>query len=221
MTERGRIASLDILRGFALLGILTMNVGSMGMIEIAYFNPTAYGNNEGVNRIVWYLLAVFADMKFMAIFSMLFGASMMLIIEKARDRGGRPFAVLTRRNLFLAAVGFAHGQYLWHGDILYAYGLSALFVFLFRNRSARALIISATILTLIGSGLMIFSGMSKDQWPEEQLREQYEKWQPSPEAIAEAPCGVPGPSSRLIGVRRPRRCRRSFFSTTCSGVRRR
>ena len=69
-----RIDSLDVLRGFALLGILAMNIQSFSMIGAAYFNPTAYGDLSGANYWVWLLSHVLTDQKFMTIFSMLFGA---------------------------------------------------------------------------------------------------------------------------------------------------
>ena len=79
-TAQDRIASLDILRGFALLGILVMNIQSFSMIEAAYFNPMAYGNLEGINYAVWYVSHLLVDSKFMAIFSMMFGASLLYLL---------------------------------------------------------------------------------------------------------------------------------------------
>ena len=53
VAETARIDSIDVLRGFALLGILVMNVQSFAMPQAAYFNPTAYGDLEGANLYVW------------------------------------------------------------------------------------------------------------------------------------------------------------------------
>ena len=61
-----RIQSLDILRGFAILGILIMNIQSFSMPGAAYLNPMAYGDMEGLNKWVWMLSHVFADQKFMS-----------------------------------------------------------------------------------------------------------------------------------------------------------
>ena len=69
-----RIASIDVLRGFAVLGILLINIQTFSMIESAYVNPTAYGEFAGVNAVVWGFTRLFADQKFMTLFSMLFGA---------------------------------------------------------------------------------------------------------------------------------------------------
>jgi uncharacterized protein len=64
-----RIIALDVLRGFAIAGILIVNIQTFAMIEAAYSNPTAYGDLTGLNKLVWYFTHIFADLKFMAIFS--------------------------------------------------------------------------------------------------------------------------------------------------------
>ena len=62
-----RNLALDALRGFALLGILIINIQSFSMIDAAYLNPTAYGDLTGINRLVWTLSHVLADTKFMTL----------------------------------------------------------------------------------------------------------------------------------------------------------
>lgn len=180
-TQR-RILSLDVLRGVALLGILLMNVQSFSMIEWAYFNPTAYGDLNGVNYWVWYLTRLFVDSKFMAIFSMMFGASMLLILDKAAVRGRRPFVVHLRRNLFLLLVGAAHAYLLWSGDILFPYAVCSFFVFLFRNRAPRTLLIVGLVILALGSALSLLGGMQPDS-PE--LRAEAAAFNPTPEMVDE------------------------------------
>ena len=68
-----RLDAIDLLRGIAVLGILIMNIQSFSMPGSAYINPASYGDLMGVNKWVWILSHVFADQKFMSIFSMLFG----------------------------------------------------------------------------------------------------------------------------------------------------
>ena len=82
-----RIDSLDVLRGFAVLGILVMNIQSFSMPGAAYMNPTAYGDLTGANLWVWILSHLFADQKFMTIFSALFGAGIVLMWQRAEARG--------------------------------------------------------------------------------------------------------------------------------------
>ena len=86
-TQTKRIDAVDVLRGVALLGILVLNVQSFAMPGAAYFNPTAYGDLEGANLYVWMAGRMLADQKFMTIFSMLFGASIVLMAERAEARG--------------------------------------------------------------------------------------------------------------------------------------
>jgi len=83
-TLASRISSLDVLRRFALLGILLMNVQSFSMPIAAYFNPTAYGDFSGLNAIIWFLVHVFIDQKFMTLFSLLFGAGIILFTSRAK-----------------------------------------------------------------------------------------------------------------------------------------
>lgn len=177
-----RILSLDVLRGVAVLGILLMNVQSFSMIEWAYFNPTAYGDLTGINYWVWYLTRLFVDTKFMAIFSMMFGASMLLIVDRAAARGHKPFAVHARRNLFLLLVGAAHAYLLWVGDILFPYALCSFFVFLFRKRSPRALMILGLVILALGSSILLLGAMQPDS-PE--LQTQIAEFNPTPEMVDE------------------------------------
>ena len=81
-----RIYSIDMLRGFALLGILIMNIISFSMPGMAYFNPKVYQLSY-IDEIVFGFSHVLADQKFMAIFSMLFGASTILFIDSATKKG--------------------------------------------------------------------------------------------------------------------------------------
>ena len=81
-TTNSRIQSLDLLRGIAILGILIMNIQSFAMPSAAYSNPMAYGDVTGLNLWTWILSHLFADQKFMSIFSVLFGAGIVLLTEK-------------------------------------------------------------------------------------------------------------------------------------------
>src|SRR5436190_20617055 len=83
VAETERIISMDVLRGFALLGILVMNIQSFAMIGAVYDNPTAHGNLKGANLLVWLLSHLLADQKFISIFSMLFGAGIVLLWQRA------------------------------------------------------------------------------------------------------------------------------------------
>lgn len=118
LAEKERIVSIDALRGFALLGILPMNIQYFSMISAAYQNPTAYGDLRGANYWVWLLSHVLADEKFMTIFSMLFGAGILLMTSRI-EATGKPSAILHYRRMgWLILFGLAHAYLLWSGDIL-------------------------------------------------------------------------------------------------------
>jgi uncharacterized protein len=78
-----RILALDFLRGFAILGILIMNIQSYSLPSAAYLNPMAYGDMNGANKWIWIFSHVIADSKFMTIFSILYGAGIVLVTQKA------------------------------------------------------------------------------------------------------------------------------------------
>lgn len=129
-----RIVAIDILRGFALLGILLMNIMSFAMPESAYFNPTVY-YGDGINRVIYGVVHVIADQKFMALFSMLFGASVMLLTTKLEAKGQKPAKTHYIRNGWLLVIGLVHALLIWSGDVLIVYALAS-FVLYFLRRLA-------------------------------------------------------------------------------------
>ena len=185
VTQVERIASIDVLRGFALLGILVMNIQAFAMIEAAYFNPAAYGDLTGANLLVWLCSHAFADQKFMTIFSMLFGAGIVLMAERAESRGLRPAGAHYRRMLWLVLFGILHAHLLWYGDILYLYGMCGLVVYLFRRLRAPWLIVLGLLSLAVVSALFVFFGWSMQFWPEEAMTDMANDWQPPPDEVAE------------------------------------
>jgi uncharacterized protein len=146
-----RISSLDTLRGFALLGILLMNIVGFGLHN-AYENPLVAGGAEGWNLAAWITMHILAEGKMRCLFSMVFGAGVVLLTGRAEDRGaGSQVAdIFLRRNLWLMLFGAFHAYLLWQGEILYPYGLCALALYPFRKLQARTLIILGAVL-VIGS----------------------------------------------------------------------
>ena len=179
-----RIHSLDVLRGIALLGILLMNVQSMGMIGAAYFNPTAWGDLEGINRAVWSVCHIFADQKFMFLFSMLFGAGIVLFAEHAQAKGRKPAGLHYRRTFWLIVFGMLHAYFLWYGDILVTYGLCALGVYLFRRLPAWWLVFFAFACFAVGFGVNLLAGLTIPWWDAAQLEQMRdEMWRPTAEVM--------------------------------------
>jgi uncharacterized protein len=183
-TQSERIRSLDVLRGFAVLGILIMNIQSFAMIGAAYFNPTSYGDLTGANYMVWLLSHLFADMKMMALFSMLFGAGMVLMAERMEASGRRPARVHYRRTFILLLVGIAHGWLLWTGDILYAYAMCGFLVYLFRKNGAKTLIALGVLALSVATLISLAAQASMPMWDSASLKEFAEMWEPTQAQIA-------------------------------------
>ncbi|MFN3944537.1 MAG: DUF418 domain-containing protein [Allosphingosinicella sp.] len=136
-----RIEALDFVRGAALFGILLMNITGFGLPE-AYENPQNSGGAEGVNLWAWMITQIGFEGTQRGLFSLLFGASVILLTARL-EASGRPDAadIYFRRNLWLIGFGLVNAYvFLWFGDILYAYGVTALFVFAFRNMAPRRLL---------------------------------------------------------------------------------
>jgi uncharacterized protein len=180
-----RYASLDILRGFAILGILIMNIQSYSMIEAAYINPAAYGDLTGLNKWIWILSHVLVEQKFLSIFSILFGAGIVLFTERIESRGRSARSLHYRRTLWLLVIGLAHAYLLWHGDILVSYALCALAVYQFRKASPKTLVIVGLILFSISSCIYIMGGLSMANWSPEMIEGLMASWKPGPEKVAE------------------------------------
>jgi uncharacterized protein len=174
-----RIIAIDALRGFAVLGILIMNIQEFAMIDAAYLNPTAYGSLEGIHKWVWILSHIFADQKFMTIFSILFGAGIFMITRNAESRGLKSAGLHYRRTFWLLLIGLMHAYLLWRGDILVSYALCALLVFLFRKISPRWLVILGLLFIMVSSLIYLFFGWSMQFWPEEAYDDMMRDWKPS------------------------------------------
>ncbi|GAA3814469.1 hypothetical protein GCM10022226_39190 [Sphaerisporangium flaviroseum] len=127
-SSRPRIAALDVLRGFALCGILLANVK-----PIAHMVHTEQVTQAVVTMSpddAWPGLGLFVDQRFFPIFSLLFGIGFSLLLDSARSRVPRPRVVLVRRLLVLLALGLAHMFLLWRGDVLTIYAVTGLVVLL-------------------------------------------------------------------------------------------
>ncbi|KAF1689192.1 DUF418 domain-containing protein [Pseudoxanthomonas koreensis] len=131
-----RIATLDVLRGFALGGILLMNMESfVGPVFQAStgMDPAL----AGADRIADGLVYFFVQGKFFTLFSLLFGMGFAMMVQRA-EVAGRPFAGLYwRRSLALLGIGLAHSLLVWSGDILVPYALLSIPLLAFRDVPAR------------------------------------------------------------------------------------
>lgn len=179
-----RAVSLDVLRGVAVLGILAMNIRIFGQPQAAYFNPLAFGEYSGLNQ-AWFLLTnLLADQKFMTLFSIMFGAGMALMTERATQRGLPSTGLLARRNFWLLLIGLVHAYAIWYGDILVAYALCGFLVLFCRNWKPRTQLIVGMLLFAVPALFMFLMGASVDQWPDEAVAEMKGDWAPDALTIA-------------------------------------
>lgn len=140
--SKERISSLGTTRGFALLGILAMNIVGFGL-PFAYDDPTNCGGATGANLWVWIAMHILAEAKTRCLFSMVFGAGIILLTARAERRADSSSAadIYYRRNLWLGALGIPHAFLLWQGKIPYPYALCALALYPFRRMAPKGLIL--------------------------------------------------------------------------------
>ena len=148
--EINRIESLDVLRGFALLGILLLNILGFGLVSAALLDPSIYLSPVGgIDYTVWAFVELSSEGAMRTLFSILFGAGVVLFVTGSTAKSGW---LHYRRNFWLLVFGLINIYiFLWPGDILVTYALSSFVLWFIRNWKARNLLILATFLILIGS----------------------------------------------------------------------
>ena len=134
----GRDDRIDALRGFALLGILLVNIQSFVW---GGTNPAGYLQDDAtvVDHVLFFLTVAFINMKFMPLFALLFGASFSLLLNKLRGLTSSPGTVFRRRMLFLFVFGVLHGSLLYFGDITQMYALAGLVLLRYANSDVASL----------------------------------------------------------------------------------
>ncbi len=150
--------SLDVLRGIALLGILLISIWEFGGFSINEQTRLRL-LQKGTDYNLYYYISVFFEGKMRALFSLVFGAGILLFMAKPN----RPGLVSThelyiRRNMWLMGFGIFNAiVLLWPGDILFQYGVMGILLFPFFRMSRRALLIAALVTTLIYCGKMYWN----------------------------------------------------------------
>lgn len=160
-----RLHLMDALRGFALLGILLMN--------IEFFNRSVHDYMSGIDTspgaagwAAW-IVYVFVQGKFWVLFSLLFGMGFALMQDRLEGTG-RPFGRLYfRRTLALMAFGLLHIVLLWPGDILFAYSITALMLMAFLKVRGAAVLITGLGLYFAVSALWVLLGAALGFMPED------------------------------------------------------
>ncbi len=149
-----RSVTLDFIRGVAILGILLLNITAFGLPEAAYLNPAWYGAITPADAWTWAILDAFAQIKFLALFALLFGAGLHMLL-------GRGKGWIQARLSLLVILGFLHTTLFWDGDILLAYGLVGLVCWrLIRDaQGVKQLFKTGVVMYLIGVAILLLLGM--------------------------------------------------------------
>ena len=177
-----RLETLDVLRGFALLGILAMNIRAMAAPMSAYMYPHALFEYEGPSRLAYLFTTVVFDLKMMGLFSMLFGVGVLLYANKRTESGQPPRALWFRRMCILLAIGLLHAYFIWAGDILVPYALCGiLLLWWMRDRTARTLLIAAAGMLAIGAAMAVVHWLTWGSMSEASRAEELELMMPTRE----------------------------------------
>ena len=161
VSREDRIPALDALRGVALLGILLMNIAGFAFHPATYDDPTVAGGSTGSNLWFWIVNHVLFEGKMRALFSMLFGAGVIVLTARGEAKGVNMADIYYRRLLWLMLFGIAHAYLLWYGEILYPYALCGLVLYPFRKMRPRGLIIIATVSLAFMTAFITFDAFEK------------------------------------------------------------
>jgi uncharacterized protein len=142
----GRIAALDLIRGVAVLGILALNILSFAAAPSANYSPDLPAPGGQADHAAYLVTLVLFEGKMRALFSILFGASMLLFIERAEARGRDGESLQWRRLGWLALFGLLHFFLLWDGDILFLYAMVGLLALPLRRAPPLSLVATAVLL---------------------------------------------------------------------------
>lgn len=179
MKSNNRITNLDFIRGISVLGILIMNSLSFSLPLSAYFNHPSAAVDGTIDWVLVFISEIFVSQKMMGLFSVLFGAGIVIFIDSANKKNyKRPRLLSIWRNSLLFLFGIFHAL-LWDGDILRIYGISAILIIFLYKKNIKLLVILSLFFTLFGSiiaypwqgffdseGNLILSEANINIWPD-------------------------------------------------------
>ena len=152
VSQGERIILLDSLRGIAILGILLMNIPGFALPDPVIYDPSVLNEWGTINFKTWYFIDWFMEGSQRALFSMLFGAGIILFVTRQEKKvdGLLPADYFFRRQIWLLVFGLFNAYILlWFWDILFHYACLGMIMFTFRRLSPRALIIGAFICLIL------------------------------------------------------------------------
>ncbi|HCA3756043.1 TPA: DUF418 family protein [Klebsiella pneumoniae] len=171
-----RNVMLDFVRGVAILGILLLNISAFGLPKAAYLNPAWSGSASLSDAWTWALLDLLAQVKFLTLFALLFGAGLQLLLPRGKRW-------IQSRLTLLALLGFIHGLFFWDGDILLAYALVGLVSWRMVREAhhVKSLFNTGVVLYLTGIAVLVLLGLisgtaANRSWAPDAANLQYEQY---------------------------------------------
>lgn len=171
-----RNVTLDFVRGVAILGILLLNISAFGLPKAAYLNPAWSGSASLSDAWTWALLDLLAQVKFLTLFALLFGAGLQLLLPRGKRW-------IQSRLTLLALLGFIHGLFFWDGDILLAYALVGLVSWrtVREAHHVKSLFNTGVVLYLTGIAVLVLLGLisgtaANRSWAPDAANLQYEQY---------------------------------------------
>ena len=153
-TGSERLSLMDALRGFALAGVLFVNMGALTLHYYLTSAQRAALPTARFDRLAEMAMVYFAAFKFITLFSLLFGLGFAVQLMRAEERGGDARGLYVRRLLVLLLIGLAHATLLWWGDVLVLYAVIGFGLLLFRTASGRTLLWTGLALVCLGAPLL-------------------------------------------------------------------
>ncbi|ELQ4794663.1 DUF418 family protein [Klebsiella pneumoniae] len=171
-----RNVTLDFVRGVAILGILLLNISAFGLPKAAYLNPAWSGSASLSDAWTWAFLDLLAQVKFLTLFALLFGAGLQLLLPRGKRW-------IQSRLTLLALLGFIHGLFFWDGDILLAYTLVGLVSWRMVREAhhVKSLFNTGVVLYLTGIAVLVLLGLisgtaANRSWAPDAANLQYEQY---------------------------------------------
>ena len=171
-----RNVTLDFVRGVAILGILLLNISAFGLPKAAYLNPAWSGSASLIDAWTWAFLDLLAQVKFLTLFALLFGAGLQLLLPRGKRW-------IQSRLTLLALLGFIHGLFFWDGDILLAYALVGLVSWRMVREAhhVKSLFNTGVVLYLTGIAVLVLLGVisgtaANRSWVPDAANLQYEQY---------------------------------------------
>ncbi|MDE5055303.1 DUF418 domain-containing protein [Niallia taxi] len=171
MQKLERIHSIDVIRGFAILGIAFANILPLSTPILYDSFPSSFWTSHH-DRIVEKLLFIFAEGNFYSLFAMLFGFSFMVFMDRAAAKGNNPYSLFSKRQIILLGIGILHAFFIWYGDILIVYAIFG-FLLLPLYKAPKRIISIIIVIVLLPNFFILYNLIGYNYDPSDYLDYNY------------------------------------------------